>query len=264
MATKATRKKPAKTTYDVLKDNTKKWNKEIMSSTMELVDGTLQSGSQWQDILSKGLKGGTKLFKKQQDLMLDTIEEVKKQVDTDLDRYSKLLGIDRLAERGNEVVDSIKDKAPKWTGRFEDTFEKAQKKATDTMKKVSKKADKLKDMVEDKAEEAQKRASKTVKKVTKTADKVMDVVEDKAEEVMKATKKIVKAEKVTDAPAVADLKVIDGIGPKMEEILNNAGIKTMDQLRKAKVEDLKAILEAAGPRYKMFNPQFWIDQANNL
>jgi predicted flap endonuclease-1-like 5' DNA nuclease len=260
MATKTRTTKATKSTYDVVKANTKKWNKEFMNTTLEVVEGTIESGSQWQEIIAKGLKGSTKLMKKQQDLMLDTLEGVKKQVDTDLDRYTKLLGLEKLAERGNEVVKSIKNFAPKLTDRVEETVEKAQK----TVKKVTKQADKFMDVVEDKAEKVQKRATKTVKKVSKSADKMMDVVEDKAEEMVKATKKMVKAETVTDKPANNDLKVIDGIGPKMEEILNNAGIKTIAQLKKAKAADLKAILEAAGPRYKMFNPQFWLDQAKSL
>lgn len=231
MATRTQRKKATKSTYDVVKANTKKWNKEFMNTTMDVVEGTIESGSQWQEILAKGLKGSTKLIKKQQDLMLNTLEGVKKQVDTDVERYTKLLGLEKLAERGNEVVKSIKNFAPKLTDRVEDTVEKAQK---------------------------------TVKKVSKSADKMMDVVEDKAEEMVKATKKMVNAEMVTDKPVNTDLKVIDGIGPKMEIILNNAGIKTITQLKKTKAADLKAILEAAGPRYKMFNPQFWIDQAKNL
>lgn len=260
MATRTQRKKASKTTYDVVKANTKKWNKEFMSTTMELVEGTIESGSQWQELLAKGLKGSTKLMKKQQDLMLDTIEGVKNQMDTDFDRYTKLLGLDKYVEKGNEFFGSIKE----YTEKVEDTFEKAQKKASKTVKKVTKTADKWIDKVEDKAEEVQKKATKTVKRVSKTADKVMDAVEDKAEDMVKATKKMVKAEKVTDKPVNNDLKVIDGIGPKMEIILNNAGIKTMNQLKKAKVGDLRAILEAAGPRFKMFNPQLWIDQAKKF
>jgi predicted flap endonuclease-1-like 5' DNA nuclease len=61
---------------------------------------------------------------------------------------------------------------------------------------------------------------------------------------------------------VDDLKIVEGIGPKIEELLHNAGIKTYFQLASANVEQLSAILEAAGPRYQMHNPSTWAQQAN--
>ncbi len=79
--------------------------------------------------------------------------------------------------------------------------------------------------------------------------------------------KSVKAKNATQkstpkaATEKSDLKVIEGIGPKLESILNEAGIFTFDQMAKAKPAQLKAILEAAGPRYKMHNPTTWGKQA---
>ncbi|NQX91272.1 MAG: 50S ribosomal protein L21 [Flavobacteriales bacterium] len=58
-----------------------------------------------------------------------------------------------------------------------------------------------------------------------------------------------------------DLKKIEGIGPKMAEILTNAGIGTFAELAKADVENIKAILLEAGSRYKMFDPTTWPQQA---
>ncbi len=58
-----------------------------------------------------------------------------------------------------------------------------------------------------------------------------------------------------------DLKIVEGIGPKIEEILHNAGIKTWAALAAAPVEKLQEILDAAGPRYKLSNPTSWPEQA---
>jgi len=58
-----------------------------------------------------------------------------------------------------------------------------------------------------------------------------------------------------------DLKKIEGIGPKISELLQNGGIKTFAQLADAKVEKLKEILEAAGSRYKMHDPTTWPQQS---
>lgn len=58
-----------------------------------------------------------------------------------------------------------------------------------------------------------------------------------------------------------DLKIVEGIGPKIESLLNNAGILTFQQLAAASVERLTEILEAAGNRYKMHDPSTWARQA---
>jgi predicted flap endonuclease-1-like 5' DNA nuclease len=69
------------------------------------------------------------------------------------------------------------------------------------------------------------------------------------------------------APSIAidirvdDLKIVEGIGPKIEELLNNAAIKTFAGLAGTSVNRLKEILEAAGPRYQMHNPGTWPNQA---
>jgi predicted flap endonuclease-1-like 5' DNA nuclease len=54
-----------------------------------------------------------------------------------------------------------------------------------------------------------------------------------------------------------DLKVIEGIGPKIESILNAAGIWTFDQLASMTANQIKDILDQAGPRYKIHDPTTW-------
>ncbi|MCB9082351.1 MAG: hypothetical protein H6555_11645 [Lewinellaceae bacterium] len=58
-----------------------------------------------------------------------------------------------------------------------------------------------------------------------------------------------------------DLKVIEGIGPKLESILKKAGILTFADLAKADPDDVQAILLAADPRYHMHDPGTWPAQA---
>lgn len=57
-----------------------------------------------------------------------------------------------------------------------------------------------------------------------------------------------------------DLKIIEGIGPKIFSILNDAGINTFEQLAKAKVEDLKKILDEAKIS-SIADPGSWPEQA---
>lgn len=58
-----------------------------------------------------------------------------------------------------------------------------------------------------------------------------------------------------------DLKVVEGIGPKIEGLLNEADIKTWADLADAPQEKVQAILDEAGPRYRMHNPATWAKQA---
>jgi small subunit ribosomal protein S1 len=58
-----------------------------------------------------------------------------------------------------------------------------------------------------------------------------------------------------------DLKKIEGIGPKIEELLHTAGIVSFADLSKAEVDAIKEILNAAGSRYQMHDPASWPMQA---
>ncbi len=77
--------------------------------------------------------------------------------------------------------------------------------------------------------------------------------------VKKAAPKKVAAKKATKKGD--DLKKIEGIGPKIAEHFNNAGIFTFVELANTEVSKLQEILTAAGPRYKMHNPGSWPKQA---
>ncbi len=61
-----------------------------------------------------------------------------------------------------------------------------------------------------------------------------------------------------------DLKLIEGIGPKIEALIKADGLTTWRQLSKANVERLQGILDAAGPRYNIHNPGSWPMQAGLL
>jgi predicted flap endonuclease-1-like 5' DNA nuclease len=58
-----------------------------------------------------------------------------------------------------------------------------------------------------------------------------------------------------------DLKRIEGIGPKIEKMLNDELIYTWAVLATTPVDRLKAVLRRGGERYKMHDPTSWPDQA---
>lgn len=59
-----------------------------------------------------------------------------------------------------------------------------------------------------------------------------------------------------------NLQIIEGIGPKIEELLHASGINTWADLAKASFERLRQILDDAGPSYRVHNPGTWSEQAS--
>lgn len=74
-------------------------------------------------------------------------------------------------------------------------------------------------------------------------------------------KKTTATKKASTKSTGDKLTKIEGIGPKLSEVLAGAGIDSFAKLAEADVEKLKGILEEAGSRYKMFNPTTWPEQA---
>jgi predicted flap endonuclease-1-like 5' DNA nuclease len=58
-----------------------------------------------------------------------------------------------------------------------------------------------------------------------------------------------------------DLTVIEGIGPKIQELLFQYGIRTYRQLATTDVTRIKEILRSAGPQLAMHDPGTWTAQA---
>ena len=67
--------------------------------------------------------------------------------------------------------------------------------------------------------------------------------------------------RVKSSAGVDDLKKIEGIGPKISDILNGGDIYTFAQLASADVNDLKQLLVNAGPAFQSHTPESWSEQA---
>jgi len=81
-----------------------------------------------------------------------------------------------------------------------------------------------------------------------------------AEEVLVEAAAEPAAEAVAAAPVEPeDFNIIEGIGPKINQVLHEAGIFTFAQLAAADVDSLKTILEPAGLRF--IDPGSWAEQA---
>ncbi len=63
------------------------------------------------------------------------------------------------------------------------------------------------------------------------------------------------------APRVDDLSIIEGIGPKLAELLRRHGIDSFTALSRAEVATLWSVLDKGGPRFRLANPGTWPAQA---
>jgi large subunit ribosomal protein L27 len=79
-----------------------------------------------------------------------------------------------------------------------------------------------------------------------------------------AKKEEVVKEEAVNADERDDLKKLDGVGPKLEEVFNAAGIATFENFAATPVDKLNAILEEAGSRYASKDPAPWVEQAKEL
>ena len=59
-----------------------------------------------------------------------------------------------------------------------------------------------------------------------------------------------------------DLTAIEGIGPKIKELLQSNGIKSLKDLSEADTTDIQNILNKGGTKFQMANPSTWADQAS--
>lgn len=59
-----------------------------------------------------------------------------------------------------------------------------------------------------------------------------------------------------------DLTVIEGIGPKINDLFKDNGIKTFADLAKQTVPQMRAVLDKGGARYRIANPATWAQQAD--
>lgn len=58
-----------------------------------------------------------------------------------------------------------------------------------------------------------------------------------------------------------DLKVVEGIGPKIEELFKKNGIATWQSLAVSTVSQCREILDSEGERFRIHDPETWHEQA---
>jgi predicted flap endonuclease-1-like 5' DNA nuclease len=96
---------------------------------------------------------------------------------------------------------------------------------------------------------------------TKSKSRVSVTAKSKSKAKPKSTKRKSATAKTTRRKTVDNLKKVEGVGPKIEKLLQKDGINTFKKLSRASQKKLNGILDSAGPRFSMHDPTTWPEQA---
>ncbi len=187
---------------DQVKGGISKTNQYIIENADKTLDKALEVSENWQEVLAKAIKKGTKVWAKNQEIFFDTLDEMKVHHNARVANIKKLVNFKTPAT----LIEEAKPLAEK--------IEQVKTKTTKAVKEVKEEA-------------------------VEVAEQVIELVDNK----------------ITD---------IKGIGPKLGEILNEAGMESVQDILDTPIEKIKEVLEAAGGRYKSMDPQKWIDQAKEI
>ncbi len=265
----------------------KKINNDLIDASFEAIETTVKTGEKWQKLTSKLIKKTEPLTKQQINMFVETSETIKGQVENATTRLKKLVGYDStMIDQAKKMVteNPLAQKAEEMTAKLKKEVaknplvKKAEKMATKLKQEIAETIEEVKEKVEDFTEDVQDTVEKTVKgkkKAKKVPAKKKTVA--KKPVVKKTTAKKVAPKKVVSKKATPkkvvvkkstvknDLKVIKGIGPKMENLLNKAGITSYEQISKITLKNLNQVLTDAGiVNLKMYNTSDWKVQAKSV
>ena len=77
-------------TVDTVKTSAKDMNEFVLETSEEVIDATLKSAEQWQNVGEKAIKGGLKLAANQQEVLFDTLDSIKSQLKESRSRVKDL------------------------------------------------------------------------------------------------------------------------------------------------------------------------------
>lgn len=239
----------------------KKINNDLIDASFNAIETTVKTGEKWQKLTSKLIKKAEPLTQQQINMVVETAESIKGQLETGTERLKHLVGYDpKVLENAKKMVSEhpIVEKA-------ESVKDKIEKEIANN--KLVQKAEKM-------SETLKKNISETIVEVKGKIDKYTEgIVEEekpaKKAKAKKTTKKAVpKAEVKAEAPIVIektevqdDLKVIKGIGPVLEKSLNELNITSYAQIAKITIKDLTKVLNDAGINAKIYDLSGWKAQA---
>ena len=241
----------------------KKINNDLIDASFNAIETTVKTGEKWQKLTTKLIKKAEPLTQQQINMVVETAESIKGQLETGTERLKHLVGYDPkmvdnakkmvsehpIVEKAEEVKDKIEKEIAnnKLVQKAEKMSDKIKKNITETIEEVKGKIDAYTDGVVEEKKTKKTKTTKT-KKTTKKAAAPKAVKEE--------TKVVIEKSDVQD-----DLKVIKGIGPVLEKSLNELNITSYAQIAKITIKDLTKVLNDAGINAKIYDLSGWKAQA---
>jgi len=173
---KITNNATPKNTFEAIQKQAENFNSEVLTATDNLVDGSVKTVKQWQDLLAKVLNNGTEMLERQQNFSIDVLENVVNQTKSSGKRAKELVNFDfdfkniwtknvdkvsvkNITGKAKEIAEDVIEKGTK-------AFDKAKKTTDKVVKKSTKAAAKAKKVTTKKTNKVASKAKKRVKKAT--------------------------------------------------------------------------------------------------
>ncbi|MEL6987716.1 MAG: hypothetical protein AAGK97_07765 [Bacteroidota bacterium] len=232
-------------------DDTNEGEKDIVDEVVSQIDDTSSSV----ESISENLKeevGDTSsnlddLSSSLADMSDDAIEDINDKVDDASD------SIEDVADANDAAIDDISSSADEAISNLDESISAPIDKDTGI----------IEDQIASSGDEADALVSGIIDEVDSGADTVAGagvaaglVGSGLSEDALAAGKAVFGYKIKQD-----DLKLIEGVGPKIESLLKDAGLDTWSKVANASADNIKKILEDAGPRYRLADPTTWPMQA---
>jgi len=262
MATKKTKKDDK---LGKAKAIVKKINSDLIDASFNAIETTVKKGEKWQKLIAKLVKKAEPLTKQQINMVVETAESIKGQLETSTERLKNLVGYDA------QVLENAKKKVAEHplVEKAEEMKDKFEKEVANN--KYVKKAEKM-------SETLKKNLSETIEdvkgKIETYTEEALNTVNEKLDDIKPATtkkttkKKVVKKEVAVEEKIVVekvdqkdDLKVIKGIGPVLEKSLNELNVTAYSQIAKMTIKNMTKLLNDAGINAKIYDLSGWKAQA---
>lgn len=262
MATKKTKKDDK---LGKAKAIVKKINSDLIDASFNAIETTVKTGEKWQKLTAKLVKKAEPLTKQQINMVVETAESIKGQLETSTERLKNLVGYDA------QVLENAKKKVAEHplVEKAEEMKDKFEKEVANN--KYVKKAEKM-------SETLRKNLSETIEdvkgKIETYTEEALNTVNEKLDDIKPATtkkptkKKVVKKEVAVEEKIVVekvdqkdDLKVIKGIGPVLEKSLNELNVTAYSQIAKMTIKNMTKLLNDAGINAKIYDLSGWKAQA---
>lgn len=140
--------------------------------------------------------------------------------------------------------------------------EEASETIENTIAEVNQSIEETNEAAKEITESIEEATSEVTESVAEVAENLTEVVEAPAESVTVESSANIFANRVAEeAPKTDDLEIIEGIGPKIADILRENGIVSFADLAKTPSFRVKEILVEAGSQFAIHDPTTWTEQA---